>query len=71
MIWIVAGVLLWSAAHGFKRLAPGPRASLGNVGKALVAIANVGAITLMVIGYKAADVVELWELGGWSFRLRR
>ena len=66
MIWLVLGVLLWMAAHYFKRLAPGLRASMGNAGKGVVAVLLVGAIVLMVIGYKAADDVALWDLGGWA-----
>ena len=66
MLWIFLGVALWMAAHYFKRLAPDMRASLGNAGKGLVAVLLVGAIVLMVIGYKAADDVPLWDLGGWA-----
>ena len=69
MIWIVLGVLLWTSAHYFKRLAPDMRASLGNPGKGIVAVLLVGAIVLMVIGYKAADDVLLWDLGGWAFNV--
>ena len=66
MIWIILGVALWMAAHYFKRLAPDMRASLGNAGKGVVAVLSVAAIVLMVIGYKAAGDVPLWDLGGWA-----
>lgn len=69
MIWIVAGVLLWSLAHLFRRIAPGPRASLGNAGKGLVALASVIAIGLMVVGYKSAEPVFLWQFGSWAVHL--
>ena len=39
---------------------------MGNAGKGLVAVVNIGAIVLMVKGYKAAEVVPLWDLGGWT-----
>ena len=52
---LIAGVALWWAAHLFKRLAPGPRAKLGEPGKGLVAVLIVISIVLMVLGYRAAD----------------
>ena len=63
MIWLVLGVLLWSFVHLMKRLTPGLRASLGNGGKAVVAIGSFAAIALMVIGYRSAATTELWSLG--------
>jgi len=64
MIWLVLGVALWWGAHSFKRLAPGPRAAMGNAGKGAVALALVVSIVLMVIGYKAADQTYLWTIPG-------
>jgi len=69
MIWLIAGVLLWSGSHYFKRLAPDARASLGNAGKGLVAVLNITAIVLMVIGYKAAPFTMLWDFGDWAVRV--
>jgi len=66
MIWLIFGVLLWSAAHWFKRAAPGPRARLGDKGKGLIALLIVVSIVMMVLGYRAADTVALWYLGGWA-----
>lgn len=63
MTWLVLGVALFAAAHYFKRLAPGLREPLGMAGKGLVAVLLVLAIWLMVIGYRAADVVVLWDFG--------
>ena len=63
MIWIILGVILWSAAHFFKRVAPDVRAGMGDAGKGVVAVLSVVAIVLMVIGYRAADVTPLWDLG--------
>lgn len=59
-ILLVLGVALWWGAHLFKRVAPGARADLGDPGKGLVAVALVGAIVLMVIGYRGADFVNIW-----------
>ena len=51
MTLLILGVLLWWAAHLFKRIAPAARASLGNAGKGLVAIALIISIVLMYYGY--------------------
>lgn len=60
MIYIVLGLLLWTAAHVWKRAAPAHRAGVGDKGKGIVAIASLGAIVLMVIGYRCAEGVFLW-----------
>ncbi|MBK6468254.1 MAG: hypothetical protein IPL38_06590 [Rhodobacter sp.] len=65
MTLLVLGVALWWVAHLFKRLAPGPRVRLGDPGKGLVALALVGAVVLMVLGFRAAGFVELWYPPGW------
>ena len=60
MFFLIAGVLLWWAAHLFKRLAPDARASMGDKGKGLVAVVLVVSVILMVVGYRLADVVPLY-----------
>ncbi len=60
MSLLIAGLILWTLAHYFKRLMPVQRAALGNAGKALVAVALIGSVALMVMGYRAADVIPLW-----------
>ncbi|WP_411892398.1 NnrU family protein [Yoonia sp. SDW83-1] len=57
---LIAGVALWWAVHLFKRIAPGPRARLGEPGKGLVALLLVGSIILMVIGYRSAEGAFYW-----------
>ncbi|OIQ45093.1 MAG: hypothetical protein BM558_05365 [Roseobacter sp. MedPE-SW] len=59
MTLLVLGILLWWGAHLFKRLAPGMRASMGDKGKGLVAIAIVASVVLMVLGYRSAESFEL------------
>lgn len=61
MIWLILGVLLWSGAHLFKRLAPEARANMGDKGKGLVALALLVSVVLMVIGYRAADYIAVYE----------
>lgn len=60
MIWLILGLLLWTGSHLFKRIAPGPRAAMGDAGKGVVALVNVAAIVLMVIGYRMADGAFFW-----------
>lgn len=65
MIYLVLGVALWIVAHMFKRLAPGPRARLGDPGKGLVSVALAVALVLMVIGYRAEpNMPNLIEIPG-------
>lgn len=60
MIWIVSGVLLWSAAHLFKRLAPEARARLGNAGRPLMALLLLASVVLMTLGYQQATTTVWW-----------
>ena len=60
MTLLILGVVLWWAAHLFKRLAPGPRAKMGDPGKGLVAVLIVVSVVLMVLGYRAADGTFYW-----------
>ena len=62
MTLLILGLVLWSAAHLLKRLAPGLRASLGGApGKIVVSIAALGAIYLMVSGFRTAEAVTVWS----------
>jgi uncharacterized membrane protein len=60
MTLLILGVLLWAAAHLFKRIAPAARARMGDAGKGLIAVALVLAIVLMVLGYRGAAGAEYW-----------
>ena len=57
---LIAGVLLWSGAHLFKRLLPESRAKLGSAGRGIVSIALVGSLVLMFLGYRHATGPVLW-----------
>lgn len=59
-ILLIAGVLLWTAAHLFKRLAPARRAAMGDAGKGMIALAIGASTVLMVIGYRATPFVHVW-----------
>ncbi|MEO0938176.1 MAG: NnrU family protein [Pseudomonadota bacterium] len=60
MILLIAGLLLWAAAHYFKRLAPDVRERMGDPGKGLVAVAIVASLVMMIYGYRWADWVTVW-----------
>lgn len=61
MTVLVLGVLLWSAAHLFKRIAPGQRAMMHNDrARPMVSGLLVLSLVLMVIGYRAADGAFFW-----------
>ncbi|RKF16014.1 hypothetical protein D6850_00090 [Roseovarius spongiae] len=57
---LILGVALWAAAHLFKRLAPAARESMGDAGRGAVALAVLGSVALMVIGYRMADGAYFW-----------
>lgn len=61
MTLLILGLALYALSHLFKRLAPGPRAGLGDKGKGLVALASLVGIVLMVIGYRSADTVPVYS----------
>ena len=60
MIVLLLGVVLWWAAHLFKRVAPARRAAMGEKAKGAFAIAILLSVVLMVIGYKLADGPVWW-----------
>ncbi len=61
MFLLILGVVLWAAAHYFKRLMPDQRVALGNPGKGIVALAILASLALMVIGYRMADFIPVWN----------
>lgn len=64
-ILLILGVGLWSGAHLFKRLAPARRAAMGEKAAGPIALALLGSIVLMVVGYRIADPVWLWVAPSW------
>ncbi|MDG1470493.1 MAG: NnrU family protein [Ascidiaceihabitans sp.] len=61
MLLIIIGLILWTGAHYWKRLAPAHRAGFGDKGKLVVTIASFAAIALMVIGYRSAEFIPVWN----------
>jgi uncharacterized membrane protein len=60
MTLLILGVVLWWAAHLFKRVMPAQRAALGDKGKGIAAVLVLLSVVLMVIGYRAAPYIEYW-----------
>lgn len=60
MLVLILGVLLWSAAHLFKRIAPAKRAAMGDKAKGPVALGVIAGVVLMVIGYRMAEGAMFW-----------
>jgi uncharacterized membrane protein len=58
---LIIGLVLWCAAHLFKRLAPAARAGMGDKVKGPIAIALLVSVGLMVWGYRAAEVVPVYS----------
>jgi len=63
---LISGVALWTVVHLFKRLAPGPRARMGEKGAGLVTLLLVVAIVLMVLGYQRAGFIALYWPQSWG-----
>lgn len=61
MTLLILGLILWVGAHWFKRVAPDMRARMGKPGKGLVAVVIVVSVVLMVLGYRGADFIPVWQ----------
>jgi len=69
MAYLTLGLILWTAAHLFKRVAPDLRARMGTAGKGLVAVAILAALGLMIVGYQQAAFVNIWFPPAWTVHL--
>ena len=65
MTLLILGLIVWTLAHWFKRLAPDMRARLGDPGKGLVAVGVVAGLILMILGYRGADFIPVWYPPGF------
>jgi len=66
---LILGLALWWAAHLFKRVAPNTRATLGNRGKGLVALAIAVGVILMIFGYRSAEEEYLFSPPAWAWQV--
>ena len=69
MTLLILGVILWIAAHFFKRAMPEARARMGNKGKGLVALVIVASLVLMIVGYRGAGEIYVWSPPSWGMHL--
>ncbi len=59
---MILGLVLWTAAHLFKRVAPGLRWRLGEMpGKMVVSVLVIASVALMVVGYRRAETEAIYE----------
>ncbi len=71
MTLLILGVALWWGAHLVKALAPGLRAGIADrlgagPSRGLFAALIALSVVLMVVGFRAAPVVELWASPPWT-----
>jgi len=68
MTILILGVVLWWAAHLFKRLAPGLRGKLpaGGPDRGIMALTIVGSVILMIVGYKISGFAPVYEPPSWA-----
>lgn len=70
MIWLLLGLAIWVAAHTFKRVAPDARAALqqriGDRSRVIFVVLLLLSVVLMVIGYRSADFVPVWQPPAWT-----
>jgi uncharacterized membrane protein len=71
---LILGLVLWIAAHFFKRVAPGARAALtdrlGEGGSKGVMAAVIGlGLVLMIIGYRASPEVAVYTPPSWGLHI--
>ena len=57
---LILGLILWVAAHYFKRLMPDARAAMGDKGKGLVAVLLLVSLALIIWGYRGAAFIPVW-----------
>jgi len=69
MAFLILGLVLWTAGHFFKRLAPDMRAGMGNAGKGVAAAIILAGLVLMIIGYRGAEFINLWYPPTWTVHL--
>jgi uncharacterized membrane protein len=69
MTLLILGLLLWSLAHYFTRLAPDLRAGLGKPGKGIIALMIVGSVVAMIYGYSWAPFIPVWSPPGFMVHI--
>ncbi|WP_085306894.1 NnrU family protein [Planktotalea arctica] len=61
MTLLIAGLILWTVTHYFKRLMPAQRAAMGAKGRGPIAILIVVSLLMMIFGYRWAEFISVWS----------
>jgi uncharacterized membrane protein len=74
LVILVVGVFLWMDAHWIKRLVPALRQTMDarmgqGPARGLVAGMIFLSLALMIVGYRGADVIEIYTPFKWAVRL--
>jgi len=74
MTVLVLGLVLWTAAHFFKRFAPGARAALARSlgegpSKGVIAAVIAVGLLLIVVGYREAGYTPAYDPPSWGIHL--
>jgi len=73
MTLLIIGIVIWVAVHFMKRLALAFRQSLtdrfGDGSKGIIALLLVISVVLMVIGYRSAEIIAVYDPFSWAGRL--
>ncbi len=74
MILLILGLLLWWATHLEKIMAPGQRAAaVARMGegpwKGAIAILTLVAVAMMVVGYRGAGFIPVWNPPPWLWHV--
>lgn len=73
MIWLILGIALWWGAHLLKRVAPGARTAMtkrmGDASKGVIAGLLLLSVVLMVIGFRGAPYIEVYQPPAWTLHL--
>lgn len=69
MTLLFLGLILWMAAHFFKRIMPGARARIGDKGKGLIAVILVASLVMIIMGYRGAGEIHVWSPPIWGIHL--
>ncbi|MEN8892358.1 NnrU family protein [Planktotalea arctica] len=61
MTLLIAGLILWTVTHYFKRLMPAQRAAMGAKGRGPIAVLIVVSLLMMIFGYRWAEFISVWS----------
>ncbi len=74
MTLLILGLIVWTAPHLFKAVAPAARERLGarlgaGPSRGLFAVLIVLGLVLVILGYRSAPVVNIWFPPTWTVHL--